>query len=193
MKPIVYTMILCLALIAAACGKDASSRANQNSGGGSGSDSQTPQQPAAQQPNEPQLATAPAVDQLAEQTQTPRSYPKTPDFLDAPKRQIKDLPNFPKFMLGQFRYGAIPGGEMAFINGTAFGTFEEVVDFYDKETKKNKWEVYFNTRDPGDVVWKMTRGTLDEAVVEVKLDKFTNQVQTGISRVRKSASTQETK
>ena len=118
----------------------------------------------------------------AEPEHKPISYP---DFFDTTKAQIKDLPTYPKSSINSVRIAPAGQPEAIVLLATAFGKFEEVVGFYDKEIKKNKWSVYFNTRDPEDVVWKMTKGSRDEAAIEVKLDKPRNQIQFGINRWRK--------
>ncbi|HEU4387778.1 MAG TPA: hypothetical protein VFV34_08280 [Blastocatellia bacterium] len=187
MKVLTYTLLLCLAFISGACGREESPPAEATA----------PQQPVAQQPaaqpSAVQPAPSPGLEQFAPPTETRQPYPKVPDFFDAPKRQIKDLPSFPRFLIADVRFGPLPGGEMTMISGTAYGKFDEVVDFYDKAIKKNKWVVGLNPRDPSDVAWQLTRGSLDQAAVEVKLDKISNRVVVAINRVRLSAAPQENK
>jgi hypothetical protein len=189
MKRLTYALMFCLALGTAGCEKDSSSTqaTSQTPVTSGGSD---PGQQPSPQPPEPSPAT-PGVDQLAAQHQPQAAPTKVPTFFDATKRQIRDLPTFPQFSLENIRIGPIQGVEMVMMAGTAHGEFEAVVDFYDKAIKKNGWSVYFNTRDPGNFEWRMTKGSADEASVQVKVDKVSNQIQVGVMRGQRPA--QETK
>jgi hypothetical protein len=120
-------------------------------------------------------------------SQTPPKEITPPDFWDQKKGGVKDLPTFPKSLTTSMQMGPMGGAEVVILFGTVHGTFDEAVSYYDQQIKKNGWKSYFNTRDPGEVVWKMTKGQREEAAVQLKIDRETNTVHFGLSRTRRPA------
>lgn len=134
---------------------------------GQGAAGQTEENPAAKVAQEVQQS------QQAQQGNEASQRPKfeMPAFFDTQKRQIKDLPTFPKVKIVNMQASTANNTPTVILMYQLLAPIEEAVAFYDKQIKANGWTIVTSSKTPEYNEWALKKGERDQAIVNIKRDQ----------------------
>ena len=113
---------------------------------------------------------------------------KLPRFMDPAKTEARDLPNYPRSVSRNVRYGPYEGTEMFAASLQTPDPMEKVAAFYDEAIKRNGWTVTSRIVDPEYSEWIVNKNQQDDAgKVVVQKDKQSNSFFISIARTGKPA------
>ena len=91
-----------------------------------------------------------------------------PAFFDSTKGAIKDIPRYPDSNVTNMQYGPLGEANVVFMVLQSRGSVEKIGAFYDKELKRNGWNILSNTRDPQFYEWTLKKDDANEGTVKMK-------------------------
>lgn len=128
-------------------------------------------------------APTPSTDTPAPAPSQPAAI-KMPEFFDAQKGSIKDLPSYPDSMRINVQYGPMSGTEMAMIVSQSPGPMAKITEFYDRAIKSNGWTIVSETREAEKYRLNLKKGDKDAGTVDVTPDAGGKRLTIAISRTK---------